>query len=131
MEESILEHLSFTGLFIALKALCKSYPIYEPLGIKYYDAANPVHFSEDPAFGWGFYAHRIDLYRNTTPHQGFSLLQEWIERYRMEYFVVTSNVDGQFQKAGFPEDKIFEVHGSIHFLQCEYPPPNIPLPWWL
>lgn len=103
------------------KGFWKSYPMYEPLGINYYDAANPVHFSSDPAFGWGFYAHRIDLYRHTTPHRGFFLLQEWIKRYKMEYFVVTSNVDGQFQKAGFPEDKIYEIHGSIHFLQCLRP----------
>lgn len=99
----------------------KAYPMYEPLGINYYDAANPVHFSEDPAFGWGFYGHRIALYRSTTPHRGFTLLQEWIKKYRLEYFVVTSNVDGQFQKAGFPEDKVFEVHGSIHHLQCIRP----------
>lgn len=106
------------------KGFWKSYPMYEPLNINYYDAANPYHFSNDPAFGWGFYAHRIDLYRNTTPHRGFSLLQEWIERYRMEHFVVTSNVDGQFQKAGFAAAKIYEVHGSIHFLQCLRPCSN-------
>ena len=35
-----------------------------------------------------------------------------------DYFIYTSNVDGQFQKAGFPEDKIYECHGSIHFVQC-------------
>ena len=34
------------------------------------------------------------------------------------YFIVTSNVDGQFQKAGFDTNKIHEVHGSIHYLQC-------------
>ena len=99
----------------------KSYPMYEPLGLSYYDTADPIHFSNDPAFGWGFYAHRIDLYRNTTPHQGFALLQKWVERYQMEYFVVTSNVDGQFQKGGIPADKIYEVHGSIHLLQCLSP----------
>jgi len=35
--------------------------------------------------------------------------------------VVTSNVDGQFQKAGFREEEILEVHGSIHYLQCSLP----------
>jgi NAD-dependent SIR2 family protein deacetylase len=34
-------------------------------------------------------------------------------------FAVTSNVDGQFQKAGYGEDKVYEVHGSIHLLQCD------------
>ena len=33
-------------------------------------------------------------------------------------FVFTSNVDGQFQKAGFPSARVYECHGSIHRLQC-------------
>jgi NAD-dependent SIR2 family protein deacetylase len=32
--------------------------------------------------------------------------------------VFTSNVDGQFQAAGFDDDRIVECHGSIHHLQC-------------
>ena len=32
--------------------------------------------------------------------------------------VFTSNVDGQFQKAGFDPADIHECHGSIHHLQC-------------
>jgi NAD-dependent SIR2 family protein deacetylase len=32
--------------------------------------------------------------------------------------VFTSNVDGQFQKAGVNEDYVQEYHGSLHFLQC-------------
>ena len=33
-------------------------------------------------------------------------------------FVFTSNVDGQFHKAGFDPQRIVECHGSIHHLQC-------------
>jgi NAD-dependent SIR2 family protein deacetylase len=33
-------------------------------------------------------------------------------------FVFTSNVDGQFQKAGFKEEQVMECHGSIHHMQC-------------
>ena len=36
-------------------------------------------------------------------------------------FVFTSNVDGQFQKAGFDPALIHECHGSIHHLQCLEP----------
>ncbi|TXI35542.1 MAG: hypothetical protein E6Q58_00055 [Niabella sp.] len=32
-------------------------------------------------------------------------------------FVVTSNVDGHFQTI-FNEKQVYEVHGSIHYLQC-------------
>src|ERR1035441_1044020 len=69
-----------------------AYPMYERLGLSFVQAANPAHFERDPAFGWGFYGHRMNLYRETVPHQGFSLLQEWIVRFGLESFVVTSNV---------------------------------------
>ena len=98
-----------------------AYPPYEQLGISFVDAANPAHFDRDPQFGWGFYGHRTNLYRETTPHRGFALLLAWGARLRLPLFAVTSNVDGQFQKAGFPEDHVLEVHGSIHHLQCTTP----------
>jgi len=103
------------------KGFWNAYPMYQRLGINFIGAANPVHFSRDPAFGWGFYGHRTNLYRDTVPHQGFKLLQQWAERFEQDTFVVTSNVDGQFQKAGFREDQVLEVHGSIHHLQCISP----------
>ncbi len=96
----------------------KAYPPYERLGLTFVEAANPEHFERDPAFGWGFYGHRLHLYRDTVPHPGFGLLLRWIERFGLEAFVVTSNVDGQFQKAGFDPERVLEIHGSIHHLQC-------------
>lgn len=33
----------------------------------------------------------------------------------------TSNVDGQFQKAGFAAERACEAHGSIRHLQCSEP----------
>jgi NAD-dependent SIR2 family protein deacetylase len=102
----------------------KAYPMYEKLGLSFVDAANPRHFENDPYFGWGFYGHRLELYRNTNPHEGFSILLKWCEQKHNNYFVITSNVDGQFQKAGYMEDKIYEIHGSIHHLQCTIPCSN-------
>jgi NAD-dependent SIR2 family protein deacetylase len=98
-----------------------AYPMYKQLNISFIGAANPVHFERDPAFGWGFYGHRANLYRDTTPHEGFHILNRWIKQLDLESFIVTSNVDGQFQKAGFSEEAILEVHGSIHHLQCLKP----------
>ncbi|MEJ2202294.1 MAG: Sir2 family NAD-dependent protein deacetylase [Desulfuromonadaceae bacterium] len=99
----------------------KAYPMYQRLGINFIGAANPANFEGDPAFGWGFYGHRTNLYRSTAPHAGFALLRRWAEERDLDSFVVTSNVDGHFQKAGFGEDQILEVHGSIHHLQCLKP----------
>jgi NAD-dependent SIR2 family protein deacetylase len=98
-----------------------AYPPYRRLGLSFVEAANPEHFERDPAFGWGFYGHRTNLYRATVPHAGFALLLDWVRRYDLAAFVVTSNVDGQFQKAGFDPAAILEVHGSIHHLQCLTP----------
>jgi len=98
-----------------------AYPPYRRLGLTFEEAANPEHFEGDPAFGWGFYGHRTNLYRATVPHAGFGLLRGWAARLGLEPFVVTSNVDGQFQKAGFDEERIVEIHGSIHHLQCTGP----------
>ncbi len=99
----------------------QAYPAYARLGISFVECANPQHFSNDPSFGWGFYGHRTNLYRDTVPHEGFHIIKKWLERNRADYFVVTSNVDGQFQKAGYDDDRILEVHGSIHRLQCQTP----------
>lgn len=52
------------------------------------------------------------MYRDVKPHEGFNILKELCKN--KDYFIVTSNVDGQFQKANFDEDKIYEIHGSIH-----------------
>lgn len=106
------------------KGFWNAYPMYERLGINFIGAANPVHFDRDPEFGWGFYGHRTNLYRQADPHDGFYILQNWADEYDLDSFVVTSNVDGQFQKAGYREDQMLEVHGSIHHLQCLSPCSN-------
>ena len=97
----------------------KAYPPYRHLGLRFSDMANPQWFESDAAFAWGFYGHRLSLYRETTPHSGFDLLKRWAKD--REAFVFTSNIDGQFQKAGFGEEAVYEVHGSIHWLQCTTP----------
>ena len=97
----------------------KAYPAYARLGLSFAECATPMHFINDPSFAWGFYGHRANLYRDTIPHEGFQIIKSWIEQNNADYFVATSNVDGQFQKAGYDEERVYEVHGSIHWLQCQ------------
>jgi NAD-dependent SIR2 family protein deacetylase len=96
----------------------KAYPPLRKLGLNFSDIANPIWFDSDPSLAWAFYGHRLHLYNETVPHKGFDLLLSLVKQKKENYFIITSNVDGQFQKAGFDEDKIHEVHGSIHYLQC-------------
>jgi NAD-dependent SIR2 family protein deacetylase len=99
----------------------KAYPPMAALGISFVEMANPWWFERDPHLAWGFYGHRLNLYRRTVPHAGFHRLLEAGRRKKEGYFVFTSNVDGQFQIAGFDADRIEECHGSLHHLQCMRP----------
>lgn len=94
----------------------RAYPPYARLGLRFEEMADPEHFAGDPELAWGFYGHRLALYRRTVPHDGFALLRTWGEAMPGGVRVFTSNVDGQFQRAGF--EHVAEVHGSIHHLQC-------------
>ena len=35
--------------------------------------------------------------------------------------MATSNVDGHFEKAGFPSERVYEIHGSINHIHCVKP----------
>ena len=94
-----------------------AYPPYRNLGLSFVQLANPTWFQRDPTLAWGFYGHRLHLYRDTLPHAGFHILRRWVERVGSG-FVFTSNVDGHFQKAGFDPEVLMECHGSLQHLQA-------------
>lgn len=95
-----------------------AYPPYRHLNCSFVEMANPHWFERDIHFAWGFYGHRRNLYRDTQPHQGFSLLLKWAQQRPHGGFVYTSNVDTQFQRAGFAEEQVVECHGTIEWCQC-------------
>lgn len=103
------------------EGLWRAYPALGALQRGFQSMANPSSFREEPQLAWGFYGHRLKLYRETAPHRGFARLLHWAARMQHGAFVYTSNVDGQFQKAGFSESGIVECHGSIHHFQCATP----------
>ncbi len=96
----------------------KAYPPIAKLGLSFSEMANPSWFEKKPSLAWAFYGHRLNLYRDTTPHDGFKMLLDLAYKKDDNYFIFTSNVDGQFQKAGFSDYKIAECHGSIMHMQC-------------
>jgi len=96
----------------------RAYPPYEQLGLDFVSLANPRWFTDDPTLAWGFYGHRMELYRQTAPHPGFAILHRWAGRMPRGGFVFTSNVDRHFLRAGFSPEHIVEVHGSFEKMQC-------------
>ena len=66
---------------------------------------------------WAYWARHIRLNRYDTPATGLyrMLLRAGREK---DWFVITTNVDGQFGKADFDRDRIFAVQGDYAYLQC-------------
>jgi NAD-dependent SIR2 family protein deacetylase len=104
--------------FRGVEGFWNAYPKAKELGLHFEEMANPEWFESDPQLAWAFYGHRLHLYRDTVPHEGFRKLLEYVNTKKYGTHIFTSNVDGQFQKAGFSDQVIMECHGSIHHLQC-------------
>ncbi|KAL1525566.1 hypothetical protein AB1Y20_020420 [Prymnesium parvum] len=84
----------------------------------YEQMSDDRHFLEDPLFAWGVNSAQMNMYRKADPHSGYLTLKKWAEQLGKEYFVWTSNIDGQFRKAGFPAERIVTCHGEMEYLQC-------------
>ena len=93
-----------------------AYPPYRELGFNFMEMANPERFVDAPELGWGFYGHRLNLYRSTEPHVGFTRLLKFSNSLPHESFVFTSNVDAHFTRSGF--ENVVECHGCVAHLQC-------------
>lgn len=67
---------------------------------------------------WAFFAKMIYLNRfNKEPLKLYQEIYSLIKE--KDYFVITTNVDGQFEKAGFEKERVFETQGDYAYLQCE------------
>jgi NAD-dependent SIR2 family protein deacetylase len=66
---------------------------------------------------WAHWARHIWLNRYETPATELYKKLFWLVE-RKSYFVLTTNVESQFAKAGFEEDKIFATQGNYGLLQC-------------
>ena len=68
---------------------------------------------------WAYWARHIHFARFVPPALALykDLLRLVGDR---DYFVITTNVDGQFRKAGFDTERLFEVQGDYAFLQCAH-----------
>jgi NAD-dependent SIR2 family protein deacetylase len=100
------------------EGLWRDYPKLKHLTIRFEEIANPHGFLQNPRLAWGWYAHRIQSYRATEPHPGYRMVREIAELAPRGYFCFTSNVDGHFQKSGWPLNRITDCHGSLFRLQC-------------
>lgn len=99
----------------------KNHPLSKKHSINFMDLVTVKGFESDPRLSWAFFGTLMDEFRNTAPHRGYTLLLELAKSKQHGAFVITSNGDELFEKAGFDADSIHEVHGSAFHLQCAKP----------
>lgn len=96
----------------------------------FYDFAEKYHF--DDMYSGGFYP-----YDTLEEHWAYWSRYIWLNRYTpairpvyekllalvkdKDYFVLTTNVDHQFQKAGFDKKRLFYTQGDFGLWQCSEP----------
>jgi len=86
---------------------------------------------------YGFHGSCYNAYKNTIPHQGYTVIKKWketifdpklkatftddknIDDLKINFHIYTSNVDGHFEKSGFKQEEINPIHGDYIHWQCE------------
>jgi NAD-dependent SIR2 family protein deacetylase len=92
-------------------------PFIEKYGMKdlYTSSFYPFRTQEEK---WAYWARHISLNLYETPVSKLyiSLMELASSK---DYFVITTNVEGQFMKAGVEKLRFFEVQGNYGYFQCE------------
>lgn len=66
---------------------------------------------------WAYFAKHI--YLNNVGMEATDTYKKLLKLVKnKEYFVLTTNVDDQFEKAGFDKKRIFATQGSYRYIQC-------------
>ncbi|HOE93798.1 MAG TPA: Sir2 silent information regulator family NAD-dependent deacetylase [Candidatus Cryptobacteroides sp.] len=66
---------------------------------------------------WAHWARHIMVNRFDPPALPlYKALLDFVSR--KNFFVITTNADGQFEKAGFPRERLFVVQGDYAYIQC-------------
>ena len=75
---------------------------------------------ETPEEHWAYWSRFITVNRYVDPPKPiYQKLLEFIKD--KEYFVITTNVDHCFQKAGFDKERLFYTQGDYGLFQCSEP----------
>lgn len=112
------------GISYADEVLFKKwFPRYYSMGMRSLVDMQSIFWNVDEKNArsyWGYWANHIKHIRYDSP-----ALKPYIDLFKLvkdkNYFVITTNVDGQFGKAGFAKKKIFEPQGEYALFQCDKP----------
>ena len=99
------------------------FPEYYSLGLRTIAELQGLYWfygQSEPKKYWGFWARHINHMRYAA-----GATQPYLELFRLignkDYFICTTNVDSQVNKAGFSEERIFAMQGNYCYFQCIQP----------
>lgn len=70
-----------------------------------------------PEEKWAYFSRHIQLNRYTSPvGEIYNKLLNLVQK--KDYFILTTNGDGQFERAGFADERIFASQGDYSKFQC-------------
>jgi NAD-dependent deacetylase len=82
----------------------------------------------DPAVRRQAWQSRLDHpVWQARPNAGHRALVE-LERSGRLHAIVTQNIDGLHQAAGSSDDRVIEIHGTVHWVKCMSCPSRTPMP---
>src|SRR5947199_6447060 len=79
--------------------------------------ATPEAFARDPELVWDWYRERRQRIRNAQPNAAHAAITR-LSQHADEFLLVTQNVDDLHARAGFPKEKMVQIHGDIFLTRC-------------
>lgn len=104
------------GISYGPERFCEQFPeLVEKYHFTDFYSSSFYHFPTEEE-RWSYWAKHIDsIYNHSVTSCYQNLFQLCKDK---NYFVITTNVDGQFLKAGFDPSKVFEIQGNLSKIQC-------------
>lgn len=56
-------------------------PVYANRNLTYHDLCQPHWLDKEPDLFWGFWGQCFNDYRETPPHEGYSIIDRWADRW--------------------------------------------------
>lgn len=66
---------------LAIYADVAKVPAYSQRNLEYHDICKPHWLERDPALFWGFWGQCYNDYRDTPPHEGYEIINSWVDRW--------------------------------------------------
>ncbi len=96
----------------------KNFPPFKEKGLEAQDLASPWAFRNVLPHAWAFYEWRRRNADENQPHEGYFIINRWMEEKFDEAFIHTTNTDGYHLRSGCNPSQVREVHGSMWRMQC-------------